>query len=105
MRLGAFSCKLEPGSLAYRAYAVETVSERHRHRYEFNNDYREEFAKAGMDFSGLSPDGALVEIMELRNHPWFIATQAHPEFKSQPVLPHPLFKAFVAAAGASRSNH
>jgi len=98
MRLGAFPCRIEPGSLAHAAYGQDQVSERHRHRYEFNNAYRERFEEAGMRFSGLSPDGALVEMIELRDHPWFVATQAHPEFKSKPIAPHPFFLAFVEAA-------
>jgi CTP synthase len=101
MRLGAFPCRLETGSLARAAYGEDKVSERHRHRYEFNNGYRDSFEKAGVYFSGLSPDGALVEMIELTpetGHPWFVATQAHPEFKSQPVAPHPLFLAFTEAA-------
>ena len=101
MRLGAFPCRLETGSLAHAAYGKDEVSERHRHRYEFNSDYRDSFEKAGARFSGLSPDGALVEMIELvpeTGHPWFVATQAHPEFKSRPVAPHPLFLAFVEVA-------
>jgi CTP synthase len=101
MRLGAYPCRLESGSLAQAAYGEDEASERHRHRYEFNNEYRESFRKAGMRLSGLSPDGALVEMIELApvtGHPWFVATQAHPEFKSRPVAPHPLFRAFVGAA-------
>jgi CTP synthase len=98
MRLGAYPCLLQKDSVAYKAYGVEQVSERHRHRYEFNNDYRTDFQKMGMRFSGLSPDGELVEIMELAEHPWFVATQFHPEFKSKPTGAHPLFKDFIAAA-------
>jgi len=98
MRLGAYPCKLKPGTKAYEAYGREDISERHRHRYEFNNAYREKFAAKGMVFSGLSPDGELVEMIELADHPWFVATQAHPEFKSRPVDAHPLFRSFVKAA-------
>jgi CTP synthase len=101
MRLGAFECRLEAGSRVREAYGSPVVHERHRHRYEFNNDYREAFEKAGMRFTGLSPDGSLVELVELARetgHPWFCATQAHPEFKSRPTEAHPLFRAFVAAA-------
>ena len=98
MRLGAWPCRLADGSRAEAAYESDAVSERHRHRYEVNNAYREHLTDKGMILSGLSPDGSLVEIIELQDHPWFVATQFHPEFKSQPLLPHPLFKAFVDAA-------
>ena len=98
MRLGAYPCRLHPGSLAHRCYGKLEISERHRHRYEVNNDYRDRFAEAGVIFSGLSPDGSLVEIMELPAHPFFIAVQFHPELKSRPQAAHPLFGAFVAAA-------
>ena len=98
MRLGAWPCKLVDGTLAKKIYNVDIIHERHRHRYEFNNAYREIFEKHGMRFSGLSPDGKLVEIMELPSHPWFITVQFHPEFRSTPVKPHPLFVSFIAAA-------
>lgn len=98
MRLGLYPCKLVTGTKAHDAYGKEIVSERHRHRYEVNNSFREELQKAGLVFSGISPDGRLVEIIELRNHPWFVATQFHPEFKSRPNRPHPLFREFVAGA-------
>ena len=98
MRLGAWPCKLAEGSLARKAYGQEQISERHRHRYEFNNAYREVFEANGMRFSGISPDGELVEIIELAGHPWFLAVQFHPEFRSTPVRPHPLFAAFIAAS-------
>jgi CTP synthase len=98
MRLGAFPCELKPDSKAHDAYGHFEVSERHRHRYEFNNAFRERFEEAGMCFSGTSPDGSLVEMIELGDHPWFVATQAHPEFKSRPADAHPLFKGFVGAA-------
>jgi CTP synthase len=98
MRLGAYPCKIEKGTLAYQAYGKEEISERHRHRYEFNNKYREALTKAGLMLSGMSPDGELVEIVELRDHPWFLGCQFHPEFKSTPRKPHPLFTAFIAAA-------
>jgi CTP synthase len=97
MRLGIYPCQLTPGSLAAEAYAEDTVQERHRHRFEFNNAYRDILARQGMVFSGLSPDRRLVEIAELDNHPWMLGCQFHPEFKSRPTRPHPLFKAFVAA--------
>ncbi len=98
MRLGAFPCDLVKGSLVRKTYAKDQISERHRHRYEFNNDYRKQFEKAGMVLSGISPNGMLVEIVELRNHPWFVGVQFHPEFKSRPIDPHPLFRDFVAAS-------
>jgi CTP synthase len=86
------------GSLAHQAYGEPVVSERHRHRYEFNNNYRERFARHGMVVTGTSPDGGLVEIVELRDHPWFLAVQCHPEFKSKPTAAHPLFREFVRAS-------
>ncbi|GLI36201.1 CTP synthase [Desulforhabdus amnigena] len=95
MRLGAYPCVLEPNSFAYEAYQRSEISERHRHRYEFNNDFREILAKNGLRFSGLSPDKNLVEIIEIPDHPWFLGCQFHPEFKSRPMEPHPIFKAFV----------
>jgi len=98
MRLGSYPCDLAQGSRAKAAYGTGRVSERHRHRYEFNNRYRSLFESRGMVFSGLSPDGLLVEIVELRDHPFFVATQAHPEFKSRPTAAHPLFREFVKAA-------
>ena len=98
MRLGAQPCTLTPDSVAQTAYATQQISERHRHRYEFNNVYRNQFEAHGMRFSGLSPDGDLVEIIELPSHPFYLAVQFHPEFKSKPIKPHPLFSAFVAAA-------
>ena len=97
MRLGSWPCKIEPGTLAAEVYDADLVGERHRHRYEVNNGYREALSQAGMVFSGTSPDGRLVEIAELKDHPFFIASQFHPEFKSRPVRPHPLFAGFVAA--------
>jgi CTP synthase len=98
MRLGAKPCRLAAGSLAAGIYGRLEVSERHRHRYEFNNTYRAPFDQAGMRLSGLSPDGSLVELVELPAHPWFVACQFHPEFQSTPLQPHPLFAAFVGAA-------
>jgi CTP synthase len=98
MRLGAYPCRLQDGSIARSIYGAPEVSERHRHRYEVNNEYREDLAKSGMRFSGLSPDGGLVEIVELSDHPFFVATQFHPELRSRPTSPHPLFTTFVAAA-------
>jgi CTP synthase len=98
MRLGSYPCVLVEGSRAHQAYGNLTVSERHRHRYEFNNAYRQQFAANGMVFSGTSPDSKLVEVIELPNHPWFVAVQCHPEFKSKPTAAHPLFKGLVKAA-------
>ena len=97
MRLGAYPCIIPRGTKVYEAYKKLDVSERHRHRYEFNNKYRPDLQKAGMILSGVSPDGQLVEMIELRDHPWFVGTQAHPEFKSRPNRPHPLFREFIAA--------
>jgi len=98
MRLGAYPCDLVPETLAARAYGQESISERHRHRWEFNNAYREILAEADMVFSGLSPNGRLVEIAEMANHPFMLGSQFHPEFKSRPNKPHPLFNSFLAAA-------
>jgi CTP synthase len=98
MRLGAQPCSLVPDSVAHQAYQNSSVAERHRHRYEFNNVYRSQYEAHGMRFSGLSPDGQLVEIMEIPEHPFFLAVQFHPEFKSKPTASHPLFSAFVGAA-------
>jgi len=100
MRLGAYPAVLEPGSVVAAAYGDTAVSERHRHRYEVNNSYRAQLAAAGLRFSGTSPDGNLVEFVELpaEVHPFFVATQAHPELKSRPTRPHPLFAAFIRAA-------
>jgi len=100
MRLGAQPCQLVVGTKAARLYGAFVVSERHRHRYEFNNAYREQFEKAGFVLSGFTPDGKLVEVIELAKHPFFIASQFHPEFHSKPHQPHPLFKGFIAAAQA-----
>jgi CTP synthase len=97
MRLGEYACKLLRGSRAQQAYGQEVVYERHRHRFEFNNEYREALAEKGLVYSGLSPNGRLVEIIELRDHPWFVGSQFHPEFKSRPTRPHPLFRDFIAA--------
>ncbi|MFQ5966992.1 MAG: CTP synthase [Acidimicrobiia bacterium] len=102
MRLGIYAARLEEGSLAQRLYGQDLVYERHRHRFEVNNEYRDELENQGMLASGLSPDGLLVEIIELTDHPFYIASQFHPEFKSRPDDPHPLFKGFVAAALAHR---
>lgn len=98
MRLGSFSCRLLKGSLAYSCYGKEIIYERHRHRYEFNNRFRKPFENKGVIFSGIYEKGNLVEIIELKEHPWFLACQFHPEFKSKPDKPHPLFKGFIKAA-------
>jgi CTP synthase len=108
MRLGRWPCKLVPGTLAADVYDTEAggnlVYERHRYRYEVNNNYREALQEAGMVFSGTSPDGRLVEIAELKDHPFFIGSQFHPEFKSRPLRPHPLFHGFVGAAAGPRKD-
>ena len=98
MRLGAYPCRLAEGTRARAAYGEEMISERHRHRFEVNNAFRERLSEAGLVVSGTSPDGRLVEMVELADHPWFVASQGHPEFKSRPTRPHPLFVGFVAAA-------
>ncbi len=98
MRLGSYVCKLQPNTRAKEIYGKAEISERHRHRYEVNNDYRDRLSAAGVIFSGLSPDGQLVEMLELKDHPWFVGCQFHPEFKSKPFAPHPLFAGFVGAA-------
>ncbi|OGE16130.1 CTP synthase [Candidatus Daviesbacteria bacterium RIFCSPHIGHO2_12_FULL_37_11] len=98
MRLGAWDCKLKPGTMAKKLYGKSEISERHRHRYEFNNQYLKELVKNGMVISGTSPDGKLVEIIELKGHPFFVGTQFHPELKSRPLNPHPLFMGFIKAA-------
>jgi CTP synthase len=98
MRLGCYPCRLVPGTLAHQAYGVDEVEERHRHRYEFNNAYRETLAQGGLIASGLSPSGQLVEICEIVGHPFMVGSQFHPEFRSRPLRPHPLFRELVAAA-------
>ena len=104
MRLGSYPCILEEGSKAHSIYGTLEIEERHRHRYEVNNSYRDNLISAGLVISGTSPDGELVEMIEIDDHPWFIATQAHPEFKSKPYAPHPLFKNFIAAAMTKREE-
>ena len=98
LRLGSYPCILDKTSRAYQAYGAEEINERHRHRYEVNNDYRSALTEHGMKLCGTSPDGRIVEMIEIPDHPWFIATQAHPEFKSRPNRPHPLFRGFIEAA-------
>ena len=105
MRLGEYPCQLRKNSNAYKAYGKREIEERHRHRYEFNNMYRIEMEEAGLIFSGLSPNGNLVEIIELKDHPWFLAGQFHPEFKSSPMNPHPLFKDFISSSLKNGNNN
>jgi CTP synthase len=105
MRLGAWTCKLEPESLAYEAYGQAEISERHRHRYEFNREYESTLTAGGLRISGSTPDGTYVEIVELPGHPFFLGCQFHPEFKSKPLEPHPLFSAFVKASYENRLRH
>ncbi len=104
MRLGAYPCRLTKDTFAYQAYGVEDISERHRHRYEFNNDYKERLVEKGLVVSGASPTGDLVEIIEIKDHPWFLGCQFHPEFKSRPMDPHPLFRDFIKAALAFKKS-
>jgi len=104
MRLGAYPCHLKKGTIAFKAYGKKEIMERHRHRYEFNNLYRETLEKAGLVYSGVSPDGELIEIIELKDHPWFLGCQFHPEFKSRPLDPHPLFVSFIHAALTNKLN-
>jgi CTP synthase len=100
MRLGAYPCRLADRSLARKAYGGQEISERHRHRYEFNNDYRDLLGAKGLRVTGVSPDNRLVEIVEVPDHPWFLGCQFHPEFQSRPMAPHPLFRDFIGASHA-----
>ena len=95
MRLGAYPCKIKKGSYVNKIYGTDEITERHRHRYEYNNKYREKMEEKGLKIAGTSPNGILVEIVELQNHPFFVAAQFHPEFKSRPDKPHPLFVEFI----------
>jgi CTP synthase len=104
MRLGAWPCVLQPGTHSFRAYGQERISERHRHRYELNPEYRGKLEEAGLVIAGTSPDDKLVEVVEIEDHPWFVACQFHPEFASTPFRPHPLFVAFVAAAKRQKAR-
>jgi CTP synthase len=104
MRLGSYECQLAPGSLAQRIYGTSTIHERHRHRYEFNCLYEKTLTEGGLLISGRSPDGKFVEIVELPGHPWYVAVQFHPEFKSKPLTPHPLFASFVGASYRTRTQ-
>ena len=98
LRLGAYECHIQKGTKMEEFYGANVISERHRHRYEFNNDYREILAENGLTLSGISPDGLLIETVELTDRPFYIGVQYHPEFKSRPNKPHPLFKGFIGAA-------
>ena len=98
MRLGTWKTKIKEGTLAHQVYGKTEALERHRHRYEFNSKYRETLESKGLVISGTSPDGDLVELVELKDHPWFLACQYHPEFQSKPNAPHPLFKGFISAS-------
>ena len=104
MRLGSYPCHLVEGTITARAYQTDLTHERHRHRFEFKNEYRESLGQAGLVLSGLSPDDRLVEIVELADHPFMVGSQFHPEFKSRPTRPHPLFSAFIEAACASEKE-
>jgi CTP synthase len=104
MRLGAYKCQLKPGSHVQAAYNTDTISERHRHRYEFNNAYLKEFENAGMIPTGRNPETGLVEVVEIKDHPWFVGAQFHPEYKSTVANPHPLFVAFINAAIANKTK-
>jgi CTP synthase len=104
MRLGSWPCRLEPGSFAAQAYGAEEIQERHRHRYEFNRDYETALTAAGLRISGRTPDSIYVEVVEIPDHPWFLGCQFHPEFKSKPLAPHPLFRAFIGASHANRER-
>ena len=104
LRLGSYPCILDKTSIAYKLYGTEMIYERHRHRYEVNNDYRDVLTEHGMKLSGLSPDRRIVEMCELPDHPFFVATQGHPELKSRPNRPHPLFKGFIKAALENSKN-
>jgi CTP synthase len=104
MRKGAYNCRLQPGTKAFEAYNTEIISERHRHRFEVNNDYRGILQQHGLVIAGTTLDGSLVEVIELKDHPWFLAVQSHPEFKSKPTKAHPLFRDFIAAALKNRQG-
>ena len=104
MRLGAYPCKLVKGTKAYHAYKQENISERHRHRFEVNDAFKEKLAAKGMIFSGICPDNGLAEMIELSEHPWFVGAQFHPELKSRATNPHPLFREFVKAAAEYKAT-
>jgi CTP synthase len=104
MRLGSWPCRLAEGSFAYRAYGAREINERHRHRYEFNREYEEQLRASGLRITGETPDGTYVEICEIADHPWYLGCQFHPEFKSKPMEPHPLFAAFIKASYENRQQ-
>jgi CTP synthase len=104
MRLGAYPCDLEPGTVAHQAYGTKRIQERHRHRYELNPEFLRELGDRGLRITGLSPDGRFVEIVEIEDHPWYLACQFHPEFTSKPLRPHPLFRQFIAASHARKRS-
>jgi CTP synthase len=104
MRLGAYTCLIKPGSKAEKAYGSKRISERHRHRWEFNNLYKDQCEKAGLTLSGILEDGHLCEIAEIKDHPWMLGVQFHPEFKSKPTDAHPLFRDFIAAVLAAKKR-
>ena len=105
MRLGSYKAKLKKNTLISKIYKSNVINERHRHRYEVNKNLKSKLEKKGLIFSGISPDGSLPETIELENHPWFIGVQFHPEFKSRPLAPHPLFSSFIKAAKSTRINN
>ena len=104
MRLGAYPCKLKKDTAAYQAYQTVNIDERHRHRFEYNNKYIQQFEEHGMVLSGTAPDESLMEIVELPDHPWFLGCQFHPEFKSNPMKPHPLFREFIRASKEEKAK-
>ena len=105
MRLGLYDAILKNDTLISKIYSMKKIKERHRHRYEVNIKYKEDFEKKGLIFSALSPDGMLPEIIELKNHPWFVGVQFHPEFRSRPFTPHPLFSSFIKAVEINKGKH
>lgn len=105
MRLGAYPCRLTEGTLAQAAYGSKQISERHRHRYEYNNLFRDVMIERGMVISGCSPDGNLIEMIEIRDHPWYVGCQFHPELRSRPGRAHPLFREFIAAAKSYKQRN
>jgi len=104
LRLGSYPCKLKEGSVSAELYGSDAVDERHRHRYEFNNEYRKDLEGSGLSISGSSPDDHFVEIVEIKDHPFFVGVQFHPEFQSRPLSPHPLFRGFIKAAKAEQRS-
>ena len=104
LRLGSYPCEIAPGTLMASCYGHDRIDERHRHRYEFNNDYKDRLTENGLVISGISPDHRLVEAVEIKDHPFFVGVQFHPEFKSRPNRPHPLFRGFVEAANQCKTD-